>query len=168
MCFHCQLRRFNSLGASVYIRGIYLHCNGDYCSRTFTGDKTKVVVEPCTLTLLTDQDQGATFESHTLTAVTGPTTLFLTICPSKGWSDCHHQSGHLKNLNIWRQLHAWNWGPSFSKATSIQFQICLKLIFFFTKIVFPSTRNQWIRSWKLHLFETALQSCQGPCPHEFG
>ena len=83
MCFLCQLRRFNSLGASVYIRRIYLHCNGDYCSRTSTGDKTKVLVKPCTLNCLTEQDKGTKFESHALTAVTGPATLFLTICPSK-------------------------------------------------------------------------------------
>ena len=83
MCFLCQLRRFNSLGASVYLRRIYLHCNGDYCSRTFTGDKTKVLVKPCTLTCLAEQDKGTKFESHALTAVTGPATLFLTICPSK-------------------------------------------------------------------------------------
>lgn len=131
MCFLWQLRRFNSLGASIYIRRIYLHCNGDYCSRTSTGDKTKVLVEPCTLTCLAEQDQGATFESHALTAVTGPATLFLTICLSKSWSDCQHQSGHLKNLNVLRQLHAWNWGPSFSKAASIQIQIFLKPHFFY-------------------------------------
>ena len=71
------------------------------------------------------------FESHALTAVTGPATLFLTICPSKSWSDCQHQSGQLENLNVLRQLHAWNWGPSFSKATSIQIQIFLKLHFFY-------------------------------------
>ena len=130
MCFLSQFRRFNSLGASVYIRRIYLHCNGDYCSRTSTGDKTKVLVKPCTLNCSTEQDKGTKFESHALTAVTGPATLFLTICPSKSWSDCHHQSGHLKKLNV-RQLHAWNWGPSFTKAMSIQIQIFLKLHFFY-------------------------------------
>ena len=81
MCLLSQFRRFNSLGASVYIRRIYLHWIGDYRSRTSTGDKTKVLFEPCTLTSL--KDQGATFVSRTLTAVTGPATLFLTICPSK-------------------------------------------------------------------------------------
>ena len=83
MCFPCQLRRFNSLGAPIYIRRIYLHCIGDYCSRTSTGDKTKVLVKPCTLTCLAEQDKGTKFDSHTLIAVTGPATLFLTICPSK-------------------------------------------------------------------------------------
>lgn len=52
--FSFSIRRFNSLGASVYIRRIYLHCIGDYRSRTSTGDKTKVLFEPCTLTSLTD------------------------------------------------------------------------------------------------------------------
>ena len=33
---------------------------------------------------------------------------------------------------------------------------------FFTKIVLPSTRNQWIRSRKLHLFETALLELSKP------
>lgn len=94
------------MGASIYIRRIYLHCNGDYCSRTSTGDKTKVLFEPCTLTSLTDQDQWGKCDSYTLTAVIGPATFFLTIaiCPCKSRSDCHYQSGHLKNSHILNKL----------------------------------------------------------------
>ena len=162
MRFLCQLRRFNSLGASVYIRRIYLHCNGDYCTRTSTGDKTKVLVKPCTLNCSTEQDKGTKFESHALTAVTGPATLFLTICPSKSWSDCQHPKWTVVELKCIEIGALPSLRPHQYKSRYFWNRI------FLTKSVLPSTRNKWIHWRKLLLFETALQSCQGSCPHKFG
>ena len=157
MCFLCQLRRFNSLGASVYIRRIYLHCNGDYCSRTSTGDKTKVLVKPCTLTCSAEQDNGTKFESHALTNHR-PSHTFL-------YKNC--SSIHTQPVNpLTETTSFWNCSSELSRPLSTRIWVTKYEVFKMSEFintlrVHTVLKSPWILGgspWKVLEFHFSLKS----------